>query len=246
MTGRSGARSGAARPPTTRVQRLAGHLLDGGPDDALAAELAGWLEQSPRFRTFSDRHRDKIRKKLRGAADPDARLDVRAELQAAHLLLADRRTEVAFEAYGSGRVGPDFTVTVRGTPAFNVEVTRLRGSPSVERIGGVLLVKLRQLPPSVGNMLIIAIDGGAEDDAVAVAVQRLRTRADRKDEAFFTGRGLAGTRDFYDRFLRLGAVVLWCEREAGDARATLWLNGSAQIALLKRATDACLAGLRAG
>ena len=71
----------------------------------MAAELVGWLTSSARFRTFAEAHRDKIRKKLSGAADADALRDVRAELQIARLLLADRRFEVAFEAYGSGKKG---------------------------------------------------------------------------------------------------------------------------------------------
>ena len=97
------------------VERLAQYLFDRvATDDHLADEVAGWLAGSNRFRAFVDANRDKIRKKLRGAADEDARRDVRAELRVAHLLLADRRIELAFEAYGSTKRGPDFTVTFRG------------------------------------------------------------------------------------------------------------------------------------
>ena len=64
----------------------------------MADELAGWLGTSSRFRAFAESHGAKIRKKLRSATDADARLDVRAELRVAHLLLADRRFELAFEA----------------------------------------------------------------------------------------------------------------------------------------------------
>ena len=60
----------------------------------------------PRFRTFAEAHRDKIHKKFRKAADPEALRDVRAELLVARLLLADKRFELAFEAYGSGKAGP--------------------------------------------------------------------------------------------------------------------------------------------
>ncbi len=110
----------------TSVERLALELFDGSLDDPVAEEVVGWLAESRRFRAFAEAHRDKIRKKLRGARDADARRDVRAELRVAHLLLADRRIELAFEAYGSGKPGPDFTVTFRGERAFNLEVTRLR------------------------------------------------------------------------------------------------------------------------
>ena len=73
----------------------------------MTVELIGWLAGSSRFRAFAGTYRDKIHKKLRNASDPEAARDVRAELQVARLLLADRRFEVAFEAYGSGKVGPD-------------------------------------------------------------------------------------------------------------------------------------------
>ena len=104
------------------------HLLGGAPSDPMAEELAAWLAGSPRFRAFAEAHRDKIRKKLRGAADAEARRDVRAELRTAHLLLADRRIELAFEAYRSGKAGPDFTASFRGGRSFNLEVTRVRRS----------------------------------------------------------------------------------------------------------------------
>lgn len=233
--------------PGTAVERLAHDLFDGATGDPFAAELSGWLAESPRFRAFAEAHREKIRKKLRGALDGEARRDVRAELQAAHLLLADRRIELAYEAYGSKQAGPDFTVTWRGTPGFNLEVTRLRRAPDASGHGGQLLTKLRQLPPSLPNVVVVAIDGDtAEAFDVAAVTRTLRARADTKDEAFFTARGFDGTRGFYERFLRLGAVLVWCESAAGEARATLWSNGSARIALPERAVRACLACLRAG
>lgn len=213
----------------------------------MAVELAGWLAGSARFRAFADAHRSKIRKKLRGAADAEARRDVRAELRAAHLLLADRRIELAFEAYGSGKVGPDFTVTFRGERTLNLEVTRLRRAPDAAGSGGQLLAKLRQLPPSVPNVVIVAIEGdSAEALNVAGATRALRAQADAKDEAFFISRGFEGTRGFYERYLRLGGVLVWCETAAGDARALLWTNRSARIALPERAARACLLCLRAG
>jgi len=212
----------------------------------MAQEVAGWLAGSGRFRAFATANADKIRKKLRGAADPEARRDVRAELRAAHLLLADRRIDLAFEAYGSGKGGPDYTVTFRGERSFNVEVTRLRRSPA-DGFGGQLLAKLRQLPPSVPNVLLVAIDGDTADALdVAATTRALRARADRKDESYFASRGLDGARGFYERYLRLSAVLCWCEGAAGDARAALWANRSARIALPARAARACAVCLRAG
>lgn len=233
--------------PATAVDRLAQHLLGGVDDDVLAAELGAWLVASPRFRVFADAHRDKIRKKLRGAADVDARRDVRAELRAAYELLADRRIELAFEAYGSGKPGPDFTVTFRGEGTFNIEVTRLRRPPDALGFGRAILAKLRQLPPSAPNALLVAIEGATAEAAdAATANQALRARADDKDEAFFAARGFDGTRGFYDRYLRLGAVFVWSEAASGEDRAATWINRSARIPLPDRAVRACLACLRAG
>ena len=233
------------KAPGTAAERLVQHLLDAAVDDPLTDELAGWLSESARFHRFADAHRDKIRKKLRGARDAEARRDVRAELRAAHLLLADRRMELAFEAYGSAKGGPDFTVTYRGERAFNLEVTRLRRTPSAAAVGNALLVKLRQLPPSMPNAVLIAADGGgASEIEVAAATRALRSRADTKDDAHFSSRGFSGSRGFYERYLRLGAALMWCESSAGEARAALWTNRSARIALPEPAARACLLALR--
>jgi hypothetical protein len=136
--------------------------------------------------------------------------------------------EVAFEAYGSGKPGPDFTITTRGE-RFNLEVTRVRGDPALAGFGG-LQAKLRQLPPSVPNSVLMAIEGtDASAHDLAAAVGGLRSRADAKD---------------YRRFARLGAVIVWCEGAEGDRRVTAWSNPSARIAMPARALRACLACLR--
>ena len=212
----------------------------------MADELAGWLSGSQRFRAFAEAHRDKIRRKLRGATDAQARRDVRAELRVAYLLLANRRIELGWEAYGSAKGGPDFTITYRGHREFNLEVTRLRGVPDAAGLARPMLAKLRQLPPGLPNVLLIAIDGERADALdVAGGVRALRARADAKDEAFFASRGFVSARAFYERFLRLSGVMVWCEGAADDARAALWTNPSARIPLADRAARACLACLRA-
>lgn len=208
-------------------------------------EFVRWLTDSARFRAFAEAHRDKIRKKLRGAADAEALRDVRAELQIARLLLADRRFEVAFEAYGSGKKGPDLTVTFRGGRSFNLEVTRLRRLPDANGVGASLLAKLRQLPPSAPNAVLFAIDGDTADVLdIAAATRVLRARADAKEETFFVSRGFDGSRDFYEWFLRLSTVFVWCEGASGEAQASLWTNRSARIALPEPAARACLRCLR--
>ena len=239
--------AGVARTktPATAVELLAGDLLDPERDGSLTDELTGWLAGSARFRAFAEAHRAKIRKKLRTAADGEALRDVRAELQVACLLLSDRSIELAFEAYGSGKGGPDLTVTYRGRRSFNLEVTRLRRLPDATGLGAPLLAKLRQLPPSVPNAVLVAIPGAsAEALDVAAATRQLRSRADAKDEPFFTRLGFAGTRGFYERYLRLGGVLAWCEGAAGEARAELWTNGSARIPLPGRDSRAVIRCLR--
>ena len=230
----------------TRPDALAERLFAGVRDEGLSVEVAAWLAGSSRFRAFAEAHRDKIRKKLRGTTDADARRDVRAELAVAYRLLEDRRIELAFEAYGSGKPGPDFSVAYRGERTFNLEVTRLRRPPDPVGLGRVLLTKLRQLPPSAPNALLVAVEGagGADATDLDAAARALRARADAKDEAFFTARGFDGARAFYQRYLRLGAVLVWCEGADGEARAAHWTNRSARIAVSQPAIRACLRRLR--
>jgi hypothetical protein len=240
-----------ATVPGTAVERLAHSLFDRSPHSPLTDELTTWLASSARFRSFAETHHDKIRKKLRAASDTEALLDLRTELRVAHLLLADRRIELAFEAYGSGKAGPDFTVTFRGERSFNLEVTRHRRTPTSPPTGagahgGQLMAKLRQLPPSAPNALLVAIDGdNANTFDVAAATRALRNRADAKDEAFFVSRGFEGTRGFYDRYLRLDAVVVWCEGGSNESRVALWNNRSARIRVPDRAMRASILCLRA-
>jgi hypothetical protein len=94
--------------------------------------------------------------------------------------------------------------------------------------------------------MVVAIGGGTATALdIAASVRLVRARADAKDEPFFTARGFAGSRAFYGRFLRLGAVLVWCA-DASDERVTLWRNGSARIAVPDAVARACLACLRGG
>jgi len=233
-----------ARTRPGSAERTARDVAGAGLGGELEAELTWWLAGSSRFAAFVEAHRSKIRKKLHRAADEASVRDVRAELAVARLLLTDRRFELTFEAYGRGG-GPDFTVTYRAGRPFDLEVTRLRRPPDAAAIASVVLGKLRQLPPNSPNLLLIAIEGDAADAAdVGTAVRALRARADRKDDAYFAFRGIDGTRTFYDRLLRLGGVIVWCEMAVGDRRAASWVNGSARIAVPEATTRAVLACLR--
>lgn len=232
-------------PPAPSIVRLARDLTDRDVGDPFADEMTRWLSTSPRFRSFATTYRSKIHKKIHDASGAEGLRDVRSELLAAFRLLIDRRFLVTYEAYGAGRTGPDLTVTYRTTTTFNVEVTRLQKPPEPVAVASTLLVKLRQLPPSVSNVVLVASERPASDIDVAGSVRALRSRADARDDASFRRAGLESSRGFYDRFLRLSAVISWCDDAAGDERAVLWTNPSARIPLQARAAQACLACFRA-
>jgi hypothetical protein len=228
------------------VDRVVAYLLDGvvpisGED--LDRDLGGWLAASGRFLAFVEAHRDKIRRKLRGAADPGSRGDVRAELETAFLLLADRRIDLAFEAYGSGRRGPDFTVTFRAAYRFNVEVTRPRpkdqDTARPTAIVQAMLAKLPQLPVDAPNVLIVATGLASSADEVGAAVRGLKLRADRREEQLFAGRGLTPAQ-FQSLYRRLTLLIV---ANAAGPGVHAWSNPEARRPLPDGAAAACLACL---
>ncbi len=195
----------------------------------LQSELGRWLEQSPRFSDFVKRHQDKVRKKLTVSADEQTRLDVRAELLVAYLLLADRRFELAFEAYGARQRGPDLSVMFRANQRFNLEVTRLRAvsDASDARLANVIAGKLRQLPEGLANALLIAAAGFAPaEETLAAAARLLRQHADARDDEFFARRGFTSAREFHAQWLRLGTLYVLDETTAPRTLA-FWLNREA-------------------
>jgi hypothetical protein len=227
----------AQRPATPTILRLASYLVDGLEVHPLHEELTAWLSSGTRFRSFAEANRDKIRKKVRGALSMDARLDIRAELRVAALLLADRRFELTFEAYGVGRRGPDFTATFRSGRPFNIEVTRRR----IDAVGGIepaILAKLRQLPPSASNVLVIAVGDvdGAPDPGPVVGA--LRSRADRRDDAYFVAKGLEDAATFNAGIRRLAAIMAWAEHAEAARRVATWSNTGARIPLPEPTTRA--------
>jgi hypothetical protein len=229
---------------TAKVERLAEYLFDGVeqlPGEELDADLGNWLSESSRFLVFADANKDKIRKKLRSATDPGARGDVRAELETAYLLLADRRIELAFEAYGSGQRGPDFTVTFRASHRFNLEVTRPRGNhgDSTASAAGALLAKLRQLPVDAPNVLLLASGLADSDAAVESMIRSLKVRADRGEEEVFAARGLS-TKEFQVLHRRLALVMVGSRGRSG---IHAWVNPEARRKLPDGAANACLVAL---
>jgi hypothetical protein len=194
--------------------------IAGGCRPRFQVELAHWLEDNSRFRTFIAKHQDKVRKKL-STTDEEARLDVRAELLVAHRLLADRRFDVAFEAYGAQRGGPDFSVAFRTNQRFNVEVTRLRGAADVDaaRLANVIAGKLRQLPIDAPNILLITTNGlTITTNHVAEATKVVKTRSGAS-------------------YPRLGGVLTLEE----GAAVTFWANPEARHPLPAQVVSALMA-----
>jgi hypothetical protein len=230
---------------TTTIRRLIEYLGEAPGPDAALEDLPAWMAAVPRFRDFAEANRDKIRKKLRGATTTDARLDVREELRMAALMLADRRFELTFEAYGAGRRGPDFTGAYRSGRPFNVEVTRRRPGPGQAVLEPSIVAKLRQLPPSTSNVLVVAVHGADGTPDPGPVMLELRARADRRDDAYFSRHGLEGAAAFHAGLLRLAVVVTWAESAGPGARVVAWANPGARIPLPGPTLRALLAALAA-
>jgi len=206
---------------------------------ALTAQFALWLASSARFRAFADQYRDKIRKKVRGARDQEGLKDIAFELEIAYLMLSERRFAVEYEKGGVGKQrGPDFCVTFKTHTPFNVEVKRFRSSaidrtdepPEYSRIASTACQKIGQLPAGMINILAISSDSERYDASdVAAAMAGLRTRAEYKDDPFFTRRGFLGAGDFLKQYQRLSAVLFHTQLTAGDRQpGQLWLNAIAR------------------
>jgi len=181
------------------------------------AEFEGWLRDSKRFRAFVVTYRAKIRAKLRNARDEGGRNDVRAELETAALLLRAEKFTLEYEKYTAAKQrGPDFTVTFKTHTSFNVEVRRIRrielddadAEALVIKLMAVLCEKVRQMPPSIVNILWLTGEREIPQTDLSHAVTTLRELAEHKAEEWFTRRGFASAADFINQFRRLSAIVL--------------------------------------
>lgn len=211
----------------TKQSDLLAYLFE-GQTHLLSSELTQWLEDSARFTAFVETYRDKIRKKLRLAREPETVLDLRGELVVAYALLNDRRLEVAYEPYASAkRRGPDFAVTYRANLVFNVEVARMRAdesSRSEERFLRLLLYKLGQMQAGMTNLLVIHTRQGF---ALNKLMQEIKARVEKKDPAFYELSRYANPAAFYKDFLHLSGILLW----AASPDMQLWINKQAKPAL---------------
>ena len=183
--------------------------------------LTPWLDASPRYASFVETYRDKIRKKLRVTHDPEGQLDVLGELELPYHLLTDRRLDVAYEPYASlKRRGPDFAVTYRINLTFNIELSRIHleetGDESAdlsrrqERILRILLDKLGQMQAGRANLLVI-LARGQVDRLIHLAdlIQSLKARVDGRDPKFFLNSRYESPTAFYKDFLHLSGIIFW-------------------------------------
>lgn len=184
----------------------------GGLEPALRLACAGWLDASPRLAEFVERHRDKLRKKLKVAEGAEGRRDVLAELHVARCLLADRRLDLEYEpnAAGGGRA-PDFVAVFRVNTRFAVEVARLRAGEAEAlpvRLVGVTVGKLAQCQPSIPNVVTVVSDDPVVADAIETAGGRLLALANGAEPEYVARRGFRDHADFRRALQRLSAVWL--------------------------------------
>ncbi|MCB9076403.1 MAG: hypothetical protein H6631_02325 [Anaerolineaceae bacterium] len=222
------------------TQETLNYLFDDRPH-GLKPSLTHWLNASPRFADFVATHRDKIRKKIKGIHEADGFLDLRAELETAYRLLQEKRFDLAYEPYsqGTGR-GPDFAVTFRTRITFNVEVTRMRltkgegnegplpFNPPYEsrRMAEIVSSKLRQMLPSMMNLLVVVADDQVMCELdVGRVMNRLKQRAEQKEPQLFQRHRFRDPADFFKYYYRLSGVWL---RSSGQPETgpcpILWLN----------------------
>ncbi|MGH2583207.1 MAG: hypothetical protein ACRDFQ_09985 [Anaerolineales bacterium] len=215
-----------------RQNELIGFLFD-GKTGRLSEELYQWIQASPRFNTFVEDYRDKIRKKIRVASEPEGLLDIRAELDVARGLLGDRRLKVEYELNAnSKRRVPDFAVTYRENLIFHIEVSRMQASKNAdagrtaERIVRILLEKLGQMQPGAPNLLVIHTkEQAAQSVDLGKLMQQVKNRADKKDIPFYARSRYDGPSAFYKDFLHLNGILLWAPG------ADPWVNKQARPSL---------------
>ena len=234
------------------------------PAHPLAASLAAWGTASPRFATFLARHRDKIRKKARGASDPEVLDDLALELATARDLHRERLGEVGYEAHLPGRTRmPDFALTLRNGATVMIEVTRLRpatvgasggpteatphppADPAVAEARLALLVcgKLGQLVPNLPNVLVVGFPAAlfAVLD-VEAAMRALIGRAERRELTTRERHYIRAPLDFFRPYRHLSGMLVrpWPMPDPAPP-ATYWTNRQAARTIPPR-LRACLVG----
>jgi hypothetical protein len=200
----------------TALDDLLNDIFD-GKKSALYAEFEGWLKESRRFKAFATLYRAKIRAKLKNVRDEGGMKDVRAELATAALLLHEERFTLEYEKYAALKQrGPDFTVTFKTHTPFNIEVRRIRSvewddedtDARITKLMAVLCDKVRQMPPSIVNLLWLTAERDISEADLTHTMTTLRQLAERKVEDFFTRRGFDSAADFLKRQRNLSGIIL--------------------------------------
>ncbi len=214
------------------IPEILGHLFDGGGEftHGLRECCESWCVSSPRFCAFAQSHRDKIRKKIRTSSGIEGLRDLQLELDIAYRLLSERRLAVVYEAYKAEKTrGPDFTVSYTTRCTFNIEVRRLRGTPTLARWTDAFCDKLHQLPPSSANFVVFGTDGGGEGLALESVMRHIRSLAEGKDAAFLARSGFNTTQDFFRAFRRLsGDFLIQAWDTPTASHLSTWLNPQAK------------------
>jgi hypothetical protein len=215
----------------TALDDLLDDIFD-GKKPALYPEFEGWVRGSRRFKAFAISYRGKIRAKLKNVRDEGSMKDLGAELETAALLLHEERFTLEYEKYAASKQrGPDFTVTFKTHTPFNVEVRRIRSAElddgdteaRVGKLMAVLCDKVRQMPPSIVNLLWLTAEREISEADLTRAVITLRQLAERKAEDFFRLRGFESAADFLKQYRHLSGIVL---HQSGEN--VLWLNSLAR------------------
>lgn len=182
-------------------------------------EFEGWVRGSRRFKAFATAYQNKIRAKIKGAGNDERLKDLQAELETAFLLLQEEKFTLEYEKNAASKQrNPDYTVTFKTHTPFNVEVRRVVQTDAV-KLMFFLCDKVRQLPPSMVNVLWFKSDIGISEADLTRAAVTLRQHAERKNEEFFTKRGYESASAFQKQYSHLSGVVL---RHANQTR--VWLN----------------------
>ena len=232
------------------------------PAHPLAAPLATWGAASPRFATFLAQHREKIRKKARGARDPEGLDDLFLELAVARDLHREWLGEVGYEAQLPGRTRmPDFALTLRNGTTVMVEVTRLRPAVVVAgeestgsaprhrvdpasvdaRLAVLVCGKLGQLVPNVPNVLVVGLPAELLPTLdVGAALRALLGRAERRELTLRERHYIRASLDFFRPYRHLSGLLVrpWPPLDSA-LPATYWTNRQAARAIPPR-LRACL------
>jgi hypothetical protein len=188
-----------------------------GERHAIYPEFEDWVRSSRRFKAFATTYQRKIRAKLRNARD-EGMEDILAELRTAAHLLQEERFTLEYEKYAALKQrGPDFTVTFKSHTPFNVEVRRIRSvewkngdvEARTDKLMVVLCEKVRQMPPSIVNLLWLIPERTESEADLDRAVITLRQLAERKTDDFFTWRGFKSATDFLKQYSKLSGIVLF-------------------------------------